>query len=462
VPDPRTLVRWIDELLWRLRREGFAISVAQALDVARAIRAVGLSDRAHLREAVACVVVLRRQDRESFETAFGRFFDEPGGEAYARMAALEFTTSEIDTLRRLVEELDGAGVELDALLRGGADVDRRIARAGLGEAVDAEADWQLGFQTHRLLRGVGIERARSALPRLRARLAAAMGSRGEALAGEVAAAIERLDAALRTQVRRTFDRRVALRARAEKDDPLEVPFESLDEERGERVRRAVRVFAERLTGAARVRRRRARRGRVDVRRTLRRSSRTAGVPFVLVRRRSRRSRPRLVVLCDVSESMRAAARFMLQLTAGAQEIFEEARSFVFVSELGETTDLFRGHAGRAALDAAWRGAGRVRTDENSNYGRALRAFERTIGRELDRRTIVVVLGDGRTHQHDAAPEVLDRIRARVRALLWLCPEARSRWAVGDSAMLRYAPRCTRVFEVRSVADLERAARSFVR
>jgi uncharacterized protein with von Willebrand factor type A (vWA) domain len=461
VADPRSLIRWIDELLWRLRREGFAISVAQALDVARAIRAVGLSDRTHLREAVACVVVSRRQVRDSFDAAFDAFFREPAGGAYAQMAEREFTASEIDMLRRLVEELEGAGAELDVLLRGGADVDRRVARAGLGEAVDAEADWQLGFQTHRLLRAVGIERARSALPRLRSRLAA-MGPRGEGLAGEVAAAIERLDASLRAQVRRTYDARVALRARAEREDPLEVRFEALDEALAERVRRALRTFSERLTGSARVRRRRAKRGRLDLRRTLRRSSKTAGVPFVLVRRRPRRSPPKLVVLCDVSESMRAAARFMLQLTAGAQEIFEDARSFVFVSELGETTDLLRGRAGRAALDAAWQGAGRVRTDENSNYGRALRAFEQTIERALDRRTIVVVLGDGRTHHHDAAPEVLDRLRARARALLWLCPEARSRWAVGDSAMLRYAPRCTRVFEVRSVADLERAARSFVR
>jgi uncharacterized protein with von Willebrand factor type A (vWA) domain len=460
--DPSTLVRWIDELLWRLRREGFVISVAQALDVARAIRAVGLSDREHVREAVACVIVSRRRDREWFDAAFDAFLGEPAVGSYARMAAREFTASEIDVLRRLVEELEGEGAELDSLVQGGAEVDRRIARAGLGEAVDAEADWQLGFQTHRLLRSVGIERARSALPRLRSRLSSAMGVRGEALAGEVAAAIERLDAALRAQVRRTYEARVASKVRAEREDPLEVSFEALDEERAERVRRALRTFAERLTGGARVRRRRARRGRVDLRRTLRRSSKTGGVPFVLVRRRRRRSRPKLVVLCDVSESMRAAARFMLQLTAGTQEIFEGARSFVFVSELGETTDLFEGGAGRAALDAAWRGAGRVRTDENSNYGRALRAFERAIDRGLDRRTIVVVLGDGRTHHHDAAPEVLDRLRARVRALLWLCPEARSRWAVGDSAMLRYAPRCTQVFEVRSVADLERAARSFVR
>jgi hypothetical protein len=462
VADPRTLVRLVDELLWRLRREGLAISVAQAIDVSRAIRAVGLEDRSLVREAVACVVVSRREERAAFDAAFDAFFGGPPGDAYARMAASAFTASEIEALRRIVLELDAeTGSEVESLLRGGADLERRIARARLGEVVDADAEGQLGFQVHRLLRATGLDRARFAVPQLRERLTRALGGRGQELAGEVAAALDRLDAALRAQVRRTFDARVALRVQA-REEPLEAPFDSLDEERAERVRRALRRFTERLDGSARVRLRRARRGRLDIHRTLRQSLRTAGVPFVLVRRRRARPRPKLIVLCDVSESMRAAARFMLELTAGVQELFEHTRTFVFVSDLGETTDLFRRHASRAALDAAWRGAGKVRTNENSNYGRVLRTFERTVGRELDRRTSLVILGDGRTNAHDAAAEVLDRLRPRVRSLLWLCPESRSRWSVGDSAMPRYAPRCTRVFEVRSVADLERAARSFAR
>ncbi len=79
-------------------------------------------------------------------------------------------------------------------------------------------------------------------------------------------------------------------------------------------------------------------------------------------------------------------------------------------------------------------------------------------REIDRATTVVILGDGRTNYHDAAPEVLGRIRARSRALLWLCPEPRGHWATGDSAMARYASECTSVHEVRCARDLESAAR----
>jgi uncharacterized protein with von Willebrand factor type A (vWA) domain len=188
--------------------------------------------------------------------------------------------------------------------------------------------------------------------------------------------------------------------------------------------------------------------------------RTGGVPCEIVRTRRRRDRPKLVVLCDVSDSVRAAAGFLLEFTYAAQELFERTRTFVFVSELGETTRLFEREPVRVAIDRAWRG-GVVGAGENSNYGRALRAFEDRHLRELDRATTVVILGDGRTNYHDASPEVLGRIRARCRALLWLCPEPRGSWAVGDSAMPRYAPRCTAVYEVSCARDLEDAARRLV-
>jgi uncharacterized protein with von Willebrand factor type A (vWA) domain len=98
---------------------------------------------------------------------------------------------------------------------------------------------------------------------------------------------------------------------------------------------------------------------------------------------------------------------------------------------------------------------------NSNYGRVLHEFEERYLREVDRRTTVAILGDGRTNYHDDAADVLDRIRARAGALLWFSPESRSQWAMGDSAMLRYASRCTEVLEVRSARELEEAAHALL-
>src|SRR5262249_6219160 len=153
-----------------------------------------------------------------------------------------------------------------------------------------------------------------------------------------------------------------------------LPFASLGEEEREEVRATVRRFAERLRGAARARERRARRGRLDPHRTMHRSARTAFVPFEPARRSRRRDRPRVVLLCDVSDSVRPAARFMLEFVSAMKELFERTRIFVFVSELGEATRLFEeepiGVAVARAADTI------VSSRDQSNYARVFAAFER--------------------------------------------------------------------------------------
>jgi uncharacterized protein len=91
----------------------------------------------------------------------------------------------------------------------------------------------------------------------------------------------------------------------------------------------------------------------------------------------------------------------------------------------------------------------------------LRSFQRTILPGLDRRTTVVILGDGRTNYQNDGAEVLDTIRRRIRSLIWICPEPRDAWAKGDSAMQRYAPYCTRVMVARCARDLEVAVQQML-
>jgi uncharacterized protein with von Willebrand factor type A (vWA) domain len=468
--DPRALVRVLDELLWSLRRAGFPISTAQAIDVARAVAAVGLAHQGHVRDAVAAVVVQRACDRARFDLELDAFFaPTPGrsrGTLWERLADEGFLTGELSILRELLAGLAARGADgltdLTTWMDRGADLDRLLALAAVARDVDADSALELGFRTHRLLGRLGVAGARRTLSRLQSLLRDALGSeRGDALAEALATELGRAEDDVRSHVQGTYAARVAEAERQRGERTLATtPFSSLDESAVEEVRRAVRRFAERLRGGARVRARRALRGRVDPHRTLRKALRTGGVPMDLVRRTRRRDRPKLVLLCDVSDSVRAAAVFLLELTYAAQDLFSRSRSFVFVSELGETTRLFAEEPVRVAIGRAW-GGGVVPSGENSNYGRVLRAFEARHLRELDRRTTVVVLGDGRTNYHDPAADVLGRIRDRCRALIWLCPEPRGRWTQGDSAMALYAPRCSAVYEVRCAADLERAARVLV-
>jgi uncharacterized protein len=389
-----------------------------------------------------------------------------GRTLWDRLVDQGFSPEEVDVVRDLLEQVasqgpDGASA-LEMLAGRGADLDRLLSLAGVSRRIDADSGLQLGFQTHRLLGQLGSARARQSLAQLRALLRDALrDGRGDALADALAKELERAEEDVRVHVQKTYEARLAEVERERGRRTAETtPFASLGDAEIEEVRRAVRRCAERLRGGARVRARRALRGRIDPHRTLRRALRTGGVPFMPARRRRRRDRPKLVLLCDVSDSVRGAAAFLLEFTYAAQELFSRTRSFVFVSELGETTDLFEREPVRVAIARAW-GGGVIRSGDNSNYGRVLRAFEARHLRDLDRRTTVVILGDGRTNYHDAAPEVLDRVRAHCKALVWLCPEPRGLWSQGDSAMAAYATRCTAVYEVRTAADLENAARTLV-
>jgi uncharacterized protein with von Willebrand factor type A (vWA) domain len=467
MPDLRATVRVLDELLWALRREGFEISTVQAIDAVRAVLAVGLEHPGRVREGLAAIVVQKTSDRSHFDAAFQTFFDPSGGprDLWGRLAIGGVMPEEIDALRAMLSQLadhDADGLaSLGALLEGGADLDRLLSLTGYARSIDAHSGPQLGFLTQRLLGRVGSQGAHRRLGLLRAQLVDSLGVRGQELTDLLARELERRQDEIRAHVRRAFDARVDALERERGSTRLDdKPFAALSETEIEAVRLAVRAFAERLRGSARVRARHALRGRIDAHRTLRRAMRTGGVPFVPLRKRRTRQRPKLVLLCDVSDSVRAAAAFLLEFTHAVHELFERARSFVFVSELGETTALFERESVRTAVARAW-GGGVVRIGDNSNYGRALRAFEELHMHELDRRTTVVILGDGRTNYHDAAPEVLDRVRERSRALIWLCPEPRGNWSQGDSAMSMYAPRCTAVHEVKCASDLERAARTLI-
>ncbi|XXX80580.1 VWA domain-containing protein [Sorangium sp. So ce134] len=459
----------IDEFLWALRRDGFAVSTAQAIDVARACALVGFDDRARLRDAIGAVVVERAGDLRRYHACFDRFFSPEGahvGDLWARLRERGFSEGELSALRDLLSaaaERSGASgdaIGFQALAGTAGELDQALRSAGIARVLaPMTSSLQVGFFAQRVMDQLGVPAVASALRRIRSALEEALGEeRGKALAAALAAEMERMRHRVREHVTVTL-RRLDGEERAA-PGRMDVPFASLGEGEMDEVRRAVRALSERLRGAERLRRRRARRGRIDPHRTLRRSLQTGGVPFQPARRARRRDKPRLMVLCDVSDSVRVAARFMLEFVCAAQELFDRTRSFVFVSELAETTELFAAMPTGAALERIQRGEV-VSRAHNSNYGRVLHAFEERYGRDVDRRVTLVILGDGRTNYFADEAEVVRRLRDRARALLWLCPEGPGAWGTGDSAMLRYAAASTKVLVARTARELETAAREVV-
>jgi uncharacterized protein with von Willebrand factor type A (vWA) domain len=222
----------------------------------------------------------------------------------------------------------------------------------------------------------------------------------------------------------------------------------------------VRRLAERLKTRIVRRQRSKRKGTLNVRRTLRRNLSWGGTPMVPVFRARRSQRPEVVVLCDVSESVRNVSRLMLLFTHTLQSLFARVRSFVFVSDVGEVTDLFRGLEPERALDLAVTGKA-VSLQSNSNYGRALASFVRDELPSITRRTTVLVIGDGRNNNNPANVWALREIRQKAKRLVWICPEDRRGWGFGDSEMDVYAQACDQVVVVQTLSDLDQLADQLV-
>ncbi|MBS4727931.1 VWA domain-containing protein [Mycobacterium sp. SM1] len=198
------------------------------------------------------------------------------------------------------------------------------------------------------------------------------------------------------------------------------------------------------------------RGRIDPCRTMRRNMRYDGIPFTPITVRHTEDKPRLVVLADVSLSVRATARFTLHLVHGLQHLFSQVRSFAFVADIIELTDLFTDRAADEALAAVF-GGELLDVDANSNYGLAFGQFLAEHRSAVTRRTTVLVLGDGRGNGNDPNLAAFEAIARAAREVIWLTPEPRHSWRLGGCDLPAYAQRCSRVEVVRDLSGLERAA-----
>jgi hypothetical protein len=454
-----------------LRHGGVRVSPAEVADAVEAAAAVGLLDRASFRAAARATLVKRAADVPIFDRLFDLYFSGLGrvleGLEEGLLARLEaagrIDAAALDAVRRALSRLlEGMSPLARAVLEGDAARVARLLRAAALELdfSDLRTAPQLGFYGRRLLAGAGG----AALARDLDALEAALGAEGlgaearRAVAEQLALALRAVEEAARRYAE------VEQRARAERGRREALSgtgFTRLSREQVVRTEVAVRRLAERLKARMVKRERSRRRGALAVRRTLRRNLGVGGVPAQLVFRQRRPERPDVVVLCDVSDSVRHVSRLMLLFLYTLQTLFTRVRSFVFVSELGEVTGAFREEkdVSRAADLAT---AGKVVSlAGNSNYGRALLAFHRDHLGAVTRRTTVIVIGDGRTNYHAPQDWVLGEIRRKARRVVWICPEERWAWGSGDSEMPRYAAQVDRVAVVTCLADLEEAAEELV-
>lgn len=194
------------------------------------------------------------------------------------------------------------------------------------------------------------------------------------------------------------------------------------------------------------------RGSIDVKKTLRASAKYNGVPVEIKYRRKAKRKSRIVTLCDVSGSVWAAARFMLNLLYALQDCFDKVNSFVFIDHLSEVTDIFEENEINEAIRLVLEKSD-VDYNASTDYGETLRNFKKNHMELLTKKTTLIIVGDGRTNYMNPEDAILGQMRERCRRVIWLNPEQENLWGSGDSEIKSYMPHCHEVRQCRNVNQL---------
>ncbi len=214
----------------------------------------------------------------------------------------------------------------------------------------------------------------------------------------------------------------------------------------------VNRFGQKLKSRISLRKKKVKHGGIDIKQTFRTNLQYGGVPFKLFYKTKKIDRPQLVVMVDVSRSVNQYSRFMLLLTYSLQSLFSKVRTFAFISNMVEITDLFREMDPERAINSMF-------TDENftygwgSNYGRSFDQFVENHSDALTRKTSVLVLGDARNNSNDPGIESFQKIHDRTKNLFWLNPDKRHLWDWNDSLASLYGLYCKEMKEVNNFLDL---------
>jgi uncharacterized protein with von Willebrand factor type A (vWA) domain len=472
------LLDLLGDFIAELRAAGIPVSMSEHVDAARAVEVIDLGERSMVRGSLAATLVKDGDHLPVFYTAFDVFFAtrswqnaedelpdsdledseltrEGGARGPGQMRGLGGGSSSSLSAQELAELL------FRALRDGNADDLREAA----GEAVTRYAGMEPGrpvggtYYLYRTLRSLDLEQLEQRLSALQLRNAPTEDELAQRISRDDARErVERLKAEIERVIRERLvqDRGAQALARSVRK-PLPEDLDVMHANRDEmaQLERALRPLSRKLATRLARKRRRRRRGPVDLRHTVRRSLSTGGVPMDLRFKPPRPAKPEIVVIADISGSVASFARFTLHLVHAISSQFSKVRSFVFVDGLDEVTELFEGADDPADAVARINAeADVIAFDGHSDYGRALTSFHERFADGVTMRTTILILGDARNNYHQAHAEVLADLKYRAKAVYWLNPEPTSYWNSGDSIVNQYAPYCDRVIECRTLRQLE--------
>ena len=445
-----------------LRAQGISVGPSETVDAGQVLSVLDLTDREEVREGLACAVLRRADHRQTYDALFDLWWPAALGSrtvladdgAENPSGPMQLDPEDAEAMRGMLLELLSDNPDI-------GDLDDRLV-AMIAAIVEAYGRYTSSrgpsYSAYQALKAMGLDQLEG---RLLAGLLASHGDDPSPTQEQIAKALAAQKIAqLRRMVEGETKRRTAEQLGRNHVQMYGIPqlaenveFLRASGDQLRQMRRVVAPLARTLATRLAAKRRRSRAGSIDLRKTLRKSMSTGGVPIDVVLRKPRPARPELVVLCDVSGSVAGFSHFTLLLVHALRQQFSRVRVFAFIDTTDEVTHLFGPDADLAvAIQRITREAGVYTRDGHSDYGNAFVSFTENFPGVLSPRSSLLVLGDGRTNYRSPAADVLAHMVTASRHAHWLNPEPRHLWGSGDSAVPRYEPVIT-MHECRSAKQL---------
>ncbi|MFN4184337.1 MAG: vWA domain-containing protein [Hyphomonas sp.] len=439
--------RQISNFIRALRSADVKVSTGEALDAARTVAMIGYGDRALLKDSLACVLAKSEAEKDMHDKLFELYFSASNKRSQQSDEREDSAESQSEG-----QDAADAAEQMIALTQPGNEqalataVERASEAAGLN---DIRFSTQTAYYAQQMVRAMGGEA-------LQARLLEALqrsGAEADADAQRMIDARRALTMAARERAERAFQVFGAGETEKFRDDVAATKrLTALEAHDMARMKVLIAKIARRLAVKHSRRRKRTSRGILDVRRTMRANAGYDGVPFNVIWRQKKKDRPKIVAICDVSGSVAAYVRFLLLLLYSLKEVIPDLHAYAFSYRLGDVSDILEQNEFDGAMKKILREFGLGST----SYGQAWSDFKTDHETVIDRRTTILVLGDGRSNYGDPRLDLFSGFTGRAKQTIWLNPEGPALWGTGDSVIPRYAPYCKQMSHVATLKDLERA------
>jgi len=436
--------RVLQDLIVALRGSGVRISVSENMDAMRAAKLVGYADRQRLKHSLSAALAKSQTEKDIFDNCFDRFFSTEGfsqPEA-SPSQAVEMEAAEGDSLLTQML-LAGDNTGLSMALREAAE---NVNMKGLRFFT------QKSLYMHRILRHMGMEGLDQDIRGLL--------REGSSSSAQKAAKLRSGKNLLFEKVRDFVEQQFSLYAASATEEILEkylreMRLSNLEQRDFARMHHIIRKMVKRLNSLHSRRKKSSKRGVLDLKKTLRENLAYQGMLFDPQWKFKKLDRPDIVVLCDVSRSVQAVARFMLLFLYGLNEAVARITSFIFCSNLAHVTHVFETYPVEEALIRLLKGVDVDIVFGRTDYGEVFREFKNQWLDKVSKKTTLLILGDARNNFGEPETEALMLLHERSKRVIWLNPEPPSFWGTGDSEMKRYLPFCSFARECSTVNHLER-------